>query len=172
MRSPDGEGGSQHAVCYRLDRAGSRAQLHNQPYCHRLHSARRKSATHLVPQQRRYLIAHKPIEHAPCLLRIHKILIHIASVIESFLHRLLRDLVKGDAANLFPLFGRGSQLQSQVIRNRFTFAVRVRVRFRPHAAAALFSCATTFSLPGDTVSVGCDIALLATPRLCRSWAGP
>jgi hypothetical protein len=47
-------------------------------------------------------------------------------MIESFLHRLLRNLVEGHAANLFSLFGVRSKLQRQVVRNRLALAVRVR----------------------------------------------
>ncbi len=49
----------------------------------------------------------------------------MSRVAECLLNRLLRDLVECDAANLLPLFGVGSQVQRQVIRNRLTFAIRV-----------------------------------------------
>ncbi len=45
---------------------------------------------------------------------------------EGLLHGLLGDLVEGHPANLFPLFGGGSQLQSEMVGNRLALAVRVR----------------------------------------------
>ncbi len=116
----------QRPVLDRLKRANLALALHNQPQRHRLHAPGRKPAPHLVPQQRRNLVAHQAVEHAPRLLRVHKILIDVARVLERLLHGLLRDLVEGDAANLLSLFGVGSQLQREVVRNRLAFAVRVR----------------------------------------------
>jgi hypothetical protein len=100
--------------------------LHNQTHRNGLHTTRRKSSPHLVPKQRRYLIANQPIQHASRLLGIHKVLIHIAGMIESFLHRLLGDLVEGHAPYLFLFLGRRPQLKSKVIRDRLAFAIRVR----------------------------------------------
>jgi len=51
------------------------------------------ATAHFVPQQRGYLIAHQAIEHAPCLLRIHQVLVDVAGMLEGFLHGALRDLI-------------------------------------------------------------------------------
>ena len=98
----------------------------DQSHSNSLHAARGESPANLVPQQRRYLIADEAVEHTACLLRIYEILVDVAGVLERVLHGLLRDLIKGDAANLLPFFGGGSQLNSQVRSDRFAFAVRVR----------------------------------------------
>ena len=47
--------------------------LDDQPQRDRLHASRGKPAPHLVPQQRRDLVAHQPVQHAPRLLRIHQV---------------------------------------------------------------------------------------------------
>ncbi len=100
--------------------------LDDQPHGNRLHAAGREAPPHFVPQQRRNLIAHQAVQNAPGLLRVHKILVQVASVLEGLLHGLLGDLVEGHAANLFPLFGGCPQLQRQVVSNRLALAVRVR----------------------------------------------
>src|SRR5881227_2873801 len=86
-----------------------------------------------LSQQWRNLIADETIEHAPCLLRVHKIFVNISRVLESLLHGALGNLVKGHAADalgfFFPLllgFGAVAQLVSQVSSDGFAFAVRVR----------------------------------------------
>jgi hypothetical protein len=116
----------QRPVLERLEGANLAFALHDQAHGHGLHAAGRKPAAHLVPQQRRNLIAHQAIQDAARLLRVHQILVDVARVLEGLLHGLLGDLVEGDAANLLSLFGVGSQLQRQMVRDRLAFAVRVR----------------------------------------------
>ena len=116
----------QRPIFHRLKRANLALALDNQPQRHRLHAARGKPAPHLVPKQRRNLVAHQAIEHAPRLLCGHQILVDVARMLECFLHRLLRNLVEGDAANLLSLFGVSPQLQREMVCNRLAFAVRVR----------------------------------------------
>ena len=87
-------------VFNRLECADLALAFHDQAHCDGLHAAGGESAAHLVPQQRRNLVADQPVEHAACLLRVDEILIDFAGMLECFLHGLLRDLVEGDAANL------------------------------------------------------------------------
>ena len=47
--------------------------LDDQPQRDGLHPARREAAPHLVPEQRRNLVAHDAVEHSPRLLRIHQV---------------------------------------------------------------------------------------------------
>ena len=47
-------------------------------------------------------------------------------MLERVLHRLLCDLIKGDAADLFALLSVRTQLNRKVSRDRFAFAIRVR----------------------------------------------
>ncbi len=93
-------------VLHRLECTDLALALDNQAHGHGLHASRRKSAADLIPQQRRNLVAHQPVKNAARLLRVDEILIHIAGMLERFLHSLLGDLVEGDAANLLPLLGR------------------------------------------------------------------
>ena len=116
----------QRPVFQRLERANLALAFHNQPQRHRLHAPCRQSTPHLVPQQRRNLVAHQPIEHASRLLRGHQVLVDVARMLECFLHSLFCNLVEGDAVNLLSLFGVGPQLDREVVRNRLAFAVRVR----------------------------------------------
>ena len=116
----------QRPVLHRTECANLPLPLHDQPHGHRLHAPRREPPPDLVPKQRRNLVTHQPVQHAARLLRVHQVLVHVPGVLEGLLHRLLRDLVEGHAVNLLPLFGRGSQLQRQVVRNRLALAVRVR----------------------------------------------
>ena len=163
----------QRPVLDRLKCANLALALHNQPQRHRLHAARRKPAPHFVPQQRRNLIAHQAIEHAPRLLRVHKILIDIARMLECFLHGLLRDLVEGDAANLFSLFGVGAQVaardgtQSPRLRGPGQAPDKSRRPSPPASSAAplLFLCPETRSAPAQ-------MSDSSAPRRARSWADP
>src|SRR5208282_426097 len=89
----------------RLEFANLPFALHDQAHGNGLHATCREAAAYLVPKQWRNLIAHQPVKHTACLLCIDEILIYIASVLESFLHGLLSDLIESDATNFFPLFG-------------------------------------------------------------------
>jgi hypothetical protein len=113
-------------VLYRPKRTDLALAFDNQTYRHGLHATRGKSAPHFIPEQRRNLIAHQPVEHAARLLRIDEILIHVPRMLERFLHGLFSDLVKGYAANLFLLFGRRTQLNCEMVCDRLALAVRVR----------------------------------------------
>jgi hypothetical protein len=70
-RLPGGEQGVDGPVFLGDEGADFLFALHDQPQRHRLHPAGRKSAAHLVPQQRRNFVPHQPVQHAPRLLRVH-----------------------------------------------------------------------------------------------------
>src|SRR5205814_10238089 len=55
----------------------------------RLHAARREPAAHLVPEQRRELVADQPVEDAARLLRVEAVLVELAGLLERFEDRLL-----------------------------------------------------------------------------------
>ncbi len=109
-----------------MERVDLPLALHNQPQRHRLHSPRAQTALHLVPQQRRNLIPHQPVQNPPRLLRIHQILIHVPCMEECRPNRLLRDLVERHPLQRPALLHRGQQLHLQVRRNRLPFAIRIR----------------------------------------------
>ncbi len=71
--------------------------VHDQAQGDGLHAPGGEPAPHLVPQQRRDLIAHQAVEHAAGLLRVHQVLVDLARMQEGLLHRALGDLVEGDA---------------------------------------------------------------------------
>ena len=47
--------------------------LHDHAQRHGLHAAGGETAAHFVPEQRRDLVAHQPVEHAARLLRVHQV---------------------------------------------------------------------------------------------------
>src|SRR5207244_13656920 len=68
----------------------------------RLHAARREPAAHLVPEQRRELVADQPVEDAARLLRVEAVSVELAGLLERFEDRLLRDLVEQHAMDVLP----------------------------------------------------------------------
>src|SRR5207247_9555441 len=68
----------------------------------RLHAPRREHAAHLVPEERRELVAHESVEDAPSLLRVEAVLVELAGSLERREHRLLRDLVEEHAMDVLP----------------------------------------------------------------------
>src|SRR5207253_7236688 len=78
--------------------------VNNQPQRNGLHAPGRESAANFVPQQGRDLISHKAVEHAPCLLRVDKIAVDIARMLESFLHSPLGDLVESYTSDALAFF--------------------------------------------------------------------
>jgi len=101
----------------------------DQPQSDGLHAPGGKAATNLVPQQRRNLVAHDAVEHAPGLLRIHQVLIDFARVLECLLHGPLGDLVEADAhdalGSALRRLGAVAELAGKVPGDGFAFAIRV-----------------------------------------------
>src|SRR5205085_12369366 len=53
-------------------------------------------------KQRRDLVADEAVEHAPRLLRVDEVLVNLFRLLESLLHRALRDLVEHHAEVWLP----------------------------------------------------------------------
>ena len=91
----------------------------------RLHAARRQPAAHLVPQQRRDLIADDAVEQAPRLLRIDEVFINVCRMPERFLYRRLGNLVEEHAAHGLPVLAASFEFFLDVPADGLAFAVRV-----------------------------------------------
>ena len=97
-----GKLGMQRPVLHRRERANLAFSLHDQPQRHGLHASSRQAPPHLVPQQRRNLVAHQAIQHAPRLLRIHKVLVDLPGMLEGRANCSRRDLVEHYPENMIP----------------------------------------------------------------------
>ena len=88
-------------VLLRDERANFLFAFYDQAQGDGLHAAGGESAAHFIPQQRGNFIAHDAVKHAARLLRVHKISIHLARMIERRANRFRCNFVEGDAKNLF-----------------------------------------------------------------------
>src|SRR6185503_2584745 len=68
-----------------------------------LHAPGGEPAAHLLPQERRELVADQAVEHATRLLRLEAVLVELPRVGERLEHRLLRDLVEHHAVHVLAL---------------------------------------------------------------------
>ena len=102
--------------------------INNQAQCNGLHAAGGESAAHFIPQQRGNFIAHDAVKHAARLLRVHKISIHLARMIERRANRFRCNFVEGDAKNLFRIGRRNLFLRLGLF---FRFGRRLGVLFLP-----------------------------------------
>ncbi len=93
----------------------------NHPNRHGLHAPGGKPALYLDPKQRRKLVAHQPVQHAPCLLGVDSVHIQLTRRFHGFFDRVLGDFVKFHAAFIADML----QITFQMICNHFTLAVRV-----------------------------------------------
>src|SRR5207248_5466055 len=105
--------------------------LNDQTQGDRLYAASRESTANFVPQQWRYLVSDDAVEHAARLLRVHKIPVDLAGVLECRLHSFGSDLVEGHAMNgnssTAFLHGLGfAEFLIQMRGNRLTFAIWIR----------------------------------------------
>ena len=87
-----------------------------------LHAACGEPAAYLLPQQRRELVAHYPVEDAARLLGVHKVDVYVPRRGDALGHHALCYLVEGDAAGL--VVRQGQQLL-QVPGDGLSLAVRV-----------------------------------------------
>jgi hypothetical protein len=125
------------------------------------------------------LIAHKPIENTPGLLRIHEILIDVAGMLESFAHSALRDLVKSNAAYALRLrfsallgfllflfaFGVVAQLFRQMRCNGFALAIRIgREVDRIHPQRKLLQAGDHFLFARNDDVFGLEVVLDVDPE--------
>ena len=96
--------------------------IHNNTRGHGLYTPRRKAGLDLLPQQRAELVAHDAVENAARLLRVHKILVDLARVLNALRDDLLRNLVERHTLGLFIV-----QIQQflQMPRDGLALAVRV-----------------------------------------------
>jgi hypothetical protein len=91
---------------------------------HGLHAAGGEAAAHFVPQQRRDLVAHQPVQHAARLLRVHQVDVDLAGFSKPS-DGLLGDLVEHHAVELRAAVLFFRELFLQVPADGFAFAVRV-----------------------------------------------
>ncbi len=89
---------------------------------HRLHAPGRQAALNLLPQKRRELEAHQPVEHPARLLRIDEVGVDLARGGERRQHRLLGDLVEGDAVDVLVV---AAEHLRDVPGDRFPLAIGV-----------------------------------------------
>ena len=88
-------------------------------------AARRQPPSHLVPQQRRHLIADNAVEQAPCLLRVDEVFIDVRGMTERFLNCRLGDFVEQHTAHGLLILAAPFQLFFDVPADGLALAVRV-----------------------------------------------
>ena len=113
-------------ILHRIEVVDLLLALDDQPQRNGLHTSGRKPTPYLVPQQRRYLISHQPVQHPSRLLRVHKVFIHITSLQKRSLHSLLRNLVERHPTNLRFVLHHRKQLNRKMRGDCLPFAIRVR----------------------------------------------
>ena len=122
-----------------------------------LHTARGKTAAHLLPKERGQLVAHDAVEHAARLLRVHEVLVDLARARDALLHDVLRDLVEGHAPGLLIV-----QVEQILEMPRDGFALAVRVRREIDGVAllrGLLQLADQGLLAADGLIIGLEIVL-------------
>ena len=88
-----------------------------------LYTSGRQAALDIFPQERAEFIADNAIQDAPRLLRIHKLLIDGARMLDGIFHRRFCNFIESDATSTVHRNPEGIR---QMPRNGFTFSVRVR----------------------------------------------
>ena len=101
--------------------------VHNQAGGHALDPTGGKTPADLLPQQRRKLIAHDPVQNPAGLLGVHQVIVDIPGMGNGFPNHLLGDLVEGHPAGLFI-----GQIQKLLQVPGDGFALPVRVRCQIH----------------------------------------
>ena len=77
--------------------------LHNQPDCHRLHPPCTQPRGDLAPQDGGQLETYDTVQHAACLLRIHKIVVNITRMLDCLLNGSFRNLMKDNTMSVLRL---------------------------------------------------------------------
>ena len=109
-------------VFFRFESADLLLPIADQPERHGLHAPCGQAPPHFLPQQRRELVSHQPVQHPTRLLSIYFVLVDRAGVLEGFQNRLLGNLVEHDPVDL----GLGSlQLLREMKTDRLAFTIRV-----------------------------------------------
>jgi hypothetical protein len=93
-----GQGGAQHPVFLGHEGQALLLAVHDELEGHGLHAPGGDAALDLLPQQRRDLVAHQPVEHAPGLLGVEEVLVQLTGVLQGLAHGPRGDLVELDAA--------------------------------------------------------------------------
>ena len=96
--------------------------FHHDAGGHRLHPTRRQPRHHLLPQNRRHLVAVEAVEDSTGLLSIDHATIQLARVVDGRLDGIGRDLVEHHAAHR----NLGAEHLQQVPRNCLTLAILIR----------------------------------------------
>src|SRR5205814_2277314 len=94
-----GERGVDGPVLLLLECANLFLALDDEAQCHGLHAAGGEAALHLVPKERRDLVANEAVEYTAGLLCIDEVPIDGAWMLKGLFHGALRDLVKRDAVD-------------------------------------------------------------------------
>src|SRR5206468_4542540 len=129
----------------------------------RLHAARREPAAHLVPEQRRELVADQPVEDAARLLRVEAVLVELAGLLERLEDRLLRDLVEQHAVDVLPP---RAELLRDVPGDGFALAVGVGRQVDVLLVLGrLLDVLEHLRLALDDVVLGREVALDVDPEL-------
>jgi hypothetical protein len=89
---------------------------------HRLHPPGRQAEGELRPDQRRDVVAHDPVEHAPGALGVVEVLVELARVAHALIDAALGDLVELDPLHLEP---GALDLLGDVERDRLAFPIGV-----------------------------------------------
>ena len=106
--------------------------LSNEPYCHALHPACRKSRHDFTPEHGRQFKAHDTVKYATSLLSIHQIQVNAARVLYRLEDSGLSNLVEDNAPGIFR---RQSQDLIEVPRDGFSLTVFITCK--PHNISLL-----------------------------------
>ncbi len=91
----DEENGCDAVVNLRCERHNLAFTLHDEPYCHGLHTSCRERRLDLSPQDRREIEAHKTVQHTACLLCVGQVHVQSAGLFyglqDGFLCYLMED---------------------------------------------------------------------------------
>src|SRR5439155_16476425 len=129
----------------------------------RLHTPRREPAAHLVPEERRELVAHESVEDPPSLLRVEAVLVELAGSLERREDRLLRDLVEEHAVDVLPP---RAELLRDVPGDRLALAVGVGRQVDVLLVlGGLLDLLEDLRLALDDVVLGREVALDVDPEL-------
>ena len=124
--------------------------LHNQPHSHALHPSGRQRRLHLAPEHGRELESHQSVEHATCLLCVHKVHVEAARMLDGVENGRLRNLVKHNAVRILLV---ESEHLAQMPRNGLSLAVFIACE--PHLLGLLRTlsqvCNDFFLLLGNLI---------------------
>ncbi len=153
----------QRPVLHRHEGGDLALALGEQAHRHRLHATGREPAADLLPQERRELVAHQPVQHAPGLLGVDLVGVDLARVQEGGLDRALRDLVEHDPVRLGLA---DAELLGEVPADGLPFPVRVgRDVERVHLLGRLLQLVEHLLLGRQHLVLRLEALLLVHPEL-------